>query len=805
MQLCSLINHKWMISVLHKIMDDITAFSLRKNSLYCYLPFIRHWVSKHANTYGCKFWVGIFFYGLHNKQLMMSDKRFLEKRIINVSNRLPLKITSTKENIIYQNSEGGLATGLDSVFGKYENLWIGWPGAECNADQQTVVRKDLEQKHMIPIFFDQDEINNFYEGFSNKILWPLFHYFTTYSDYCPDFWDAYVQVNRKFANAVLAYATDNDIIWIQDYHLMLLPQMLREANPSLTIGYFQHIPFPGQDVFRALPWKDKIIEGLSGADLIGFQTANDVKNYMNVAGKALKIATAHNEYAVGSRHVSVQAFPIGIDYRKFRALAEDNATKKFVRQIKKLIGTRMILSIDRLDYSKGIMQRLQAYDLFLKNNPDWHGKVTYVHQVVPSRENVGNYKALKEEMNRLISEINGKYATLGWQPIRHFYRSFPPNLLSAIYQSADLALVTPLIDGMNLVSKEYVASNISRNGVLVLSEGAGAAAELTEAIVINPNDITAFASAIETGLSVPLEERKESMRRLQYKIEHADIFSWAAKYLDCLSNVKDKYTAIAPRKISASIIERIDEMYAGSNRRLILLDYDGTIVPFYKRPEEARPDASLLGILNDLATDSRNDVVIISGRDNTTLEKWLGHLPIKIIAEHGAWFKDIGEKWQDVANSRVEWKNLVNKMLANISFNTPGTFVEEKTYSVAWHYRTAQIDTERLIRDIVQQLKTTLSKDLDILEGNKVIEVKSKVANKGRATLGLIAKKKYDFIMAIGDDKTDEDMFKALPEAITIKVGNESTAAAYSQPSYREVNLLLKGISERNKTLVTVE
>lgn len=730
----------------------------------------------------------------------MKDWSTTQRRIINVSNRLPIKITNIEEKITYQNSEGGLATGLGSIFSKYENIWIGWPGAEISGSMRMEVTETLQEKNLHPIFLSKSEIDNFYEGFSNEIIWPLFHYFTTYGVYSPDYWEAYKNVNRKFADEILKHATENDIVWIQDYHLMLVPEMLRRANPKLTIGYFQHIPFPSHDVFKALPWKEQIVQGLLGADVVGFQTDNDARHFRDTVGILNKASLHGSKVIVGDRNVSVSAFPISIDYEKYNDLANHNSTKKIAQKMKKLIGTKVIISIDRLDYSKGIIQRLKAYDLFLKKYPQWRSKVTFIHLVVPSRENVCSYKTLKEEMNKLISDINGKYATLGWTPIRHFYRSFPPNLLSALYRVADLAMVTPLIDGMNLVSKEYIASNVCMNGALLLSEGAGAANELTESIIINPNDINAFAEKIDYGLSMPIEQKQECLSIMQNKIKRANIFQWATSFLTRLKEMKEKQSSSIPQRINADIIKKIDRMYATSAKRLILLDYDGTIVPFYDRPEDARPDSALINVLTKLAADEKNDVVIISGRDNKTLEKWLGHLPVKIIAEHGAWFKDIGGFWQSNFNTDTDWKRQMTYTFSNFSNKAPGTFVEEKTFSIAWHYRTAQIqNVDGFVDNVVQQLRSKLSEDLDILLGNKVIEIRNKQINKGNATLKLIAEKNYDFIMAVGDDKTDEDMFSVLPKnTITIKVGSTNTLASFYQPSYKEVNFLLKEFTNKN-------
>ncbi|GAA4469643.1 hypothetical protein GCM10023093_29450 [Nemorincola caseinilytica] len=454
-----------------------------------------------------------------------------QKRIINVSNRLPVKLCRVADELILQQSEGGLATGLSSVFNNYCSQWIGWPGAVVVPEHQNSTTMELNERNLTPVYLSEEEIANFYEGFSNDTLWPLFHYFPSYSNYNEQYWRSYVAVNKKFADAVVNVARPGDMVWVHDYQLMLVPSMVRAMAPDITIGYFQHIPFPDYEIFRALPWKAELLKGLLGADIIGFQTKADVRHFLSTVRTVLSMTPNGNkELVMGGRKIVIEAFPISIDHKKFHDLAKEKATDEHVQKVKAMGDTKIMLSIDRLDYSKGILQRLQAYELFLKKHPEWRQKVTLVHLIVPSRDNVPNYKKLKEEMNRQISQINGTYSVFGWQPIQHFYQSFEPHMLAALYKIADVAIVTPLRDGMNLVSKEYVACNVDQNGVLLLSEAAGAAAELTDAILLNPNDTKDFANKIYEGLTMPAKEKKERMQRMQQVVAEADIFQWAERF-----------------------------------------------------------------------------------------------------------------------------------------------------------------------------------------------------------------------------------------------------------------------------------
>ena len=727
------------------------------------------------------------------------------KRVLIVSNRLPIKISNEDGQITYQTSEGGLATGLGSIYKQGENLWIGWPGAEVEESEKESVCDNLAEKNLCPVFLSQHEINEYYENFSNGTLWPLFHYFPTYAEYHPDAWEVYKQVNQKFADAIIKSAGRDDIIWIHDYQLMLVPQMVRKAIPDISIGFFQHIPFPSYEVFRLIPWRSELLNGLLGADVIGFHTYDDVRHFISAVNRINGVNNIANELRVDSRTVTVDAFPISIDYKKYRSLAEDPNTRRNERKLRQLINhNRLIISIDRLDYSKGIIHRLQAYQLFLENHPELRGKVTLIQLVVPSRDTVSRYKQLKEEMNRMVSEINGRFSTLGWQPIQHFYRSFPIHLLSALYKAADVALVTPMRDGMNLVSKEYIASKTDQKGVLILSEMAGASRELSEAMIVNPNDVWDFSDKIYQALNMSEDEQRRRMAAMQHTVSKFDIFTWVKNFMDKLDEVKSQQQALHTRNINPSIRQKISIRYFYGQKRIIFLDYDGTLVPFHKNVMGAVPDPELLDLLQQLCNDPNNKIVLTGGRDYETLDTWLGHLPIDIIAEHGAWYKDHGKFWRSKKDLNSDWKGEIQNVMNQFARRTPGAAIEEKSYSLAWHYRKVEDGLGNLrAHELMSDIKHFVSdRGLQLLQGDKVIEVKSISINKGRAAKRWLEKEDFDFIMAIGDDFTDEDTFKAMPDdAITIKVGSNLSAANYYLGSYVDVRDLLKEMVTSSSTV----
>lgn len=710
---------------------------------------------------------------------------------------MPVTIVEKDNHFEYKASEGGLATGLGSIYKQADNIWIGWTGNVVPNENRKEVTATLAKDNLHPVFLTQHEVNCFYKGFSNETLWPLFHSFPSYTKYDPEFWTCFKEVNRKFADAILNTADEQDTIWVHDYQLMLVPQMVREQMPGAEIGFFQHIPFPSQELFRLLPWREELLKGVLGADLVGFHTYDDVRHFLSAVTRLSKLEANAHEIKVDGRIVVADAFPISIDYNKFANMAESGLTHRNEVKLKKMTdNTKLLISIDRLDYSKGILQRLNAYKLFLERYPEFHGKVTYIHLVVPSRDSVLKYKELKEEMNKLISEINGNYATLSWQPIQYFYRSFPPHLLSALYKAADVALVTPMRDGMNLVSKEYIASQPDKKGVLLLSETAGAAIELSEALTVNPNDIWSFADKIREALVMPEEERINRMTQLQQTVSRFDIYRWVKNFREKLEEVKQKQDNSLTKAVTDKLRSDFYNNYSNSKKRLLLLDYDGTVVPFKKEVNDALPDTELINLLKELTSQPDTRVVIISGRDHATLEAWLGELDVDMVAEHGIWHKTDNGRWQHIMGINNDWKKDIQSIMMLHTDRTTGTFIEEKTYSLAWHYRKVEsalgmVRAQQLVNDLRH---FTYENNLQILQGDKVIEVKSAAVNKGIACARWLENDYYDFILAVGDDTTDEDIFKAMPEhAISIKVGDKLSVARYTLKDYTEVRNLLKG------------
>ncbi|MBL7737450.1 MAG: bifunctional alpha,alpha-trehalose-phosphate synthase (UDP-forming)/trehalose-phosphatase [Chitinophagaceae bacterium] len=724
-------------------------------------------------------------------------------KTIIVSNRLPVKLSDNEGEITLTPSEGGLATGLGSIYREKNNIWIGWPGMEISdEDAQRKVSRELDKQDLKPVFLTQEEINHYYEGFSNEILWPVFHYMPTYARYHQPYWDYYYSVNQKFRDAVLQNMEPGDIVWVHDYQLMLLPGMLRAVVPEATIGFFQHIPFPSYELFRMIPWRVELLDGLLGADLIGFHTFDDARHFVSAARRLTPVISSSNEISYNNRNIIVDSFPMGIDSQKFRELTNKPLVREYIAELNKSFeNTRLILSIDRLDYSKGILQRLKAFELLLQLNPEYIGNIVLYMIVVPSRDNVRQYKELLDEIDKFVGGINARYRTMTWQPVFYFYRALPVEELSALYATAEICLVTPMRDGMNLVCKEFIASREHDDGVLILSEMAGASKELSDAIIVNPNNIHALMQAIEEALDMPLAEQKRRMQLMKEIVMKFNVSHWVKLFMARLKEVKQMQLSMFAKHISETSGNNIKHLYAHAESRLIFLDYDGTLVGFTADIEMAAPDEELYRILQKLAEDAANRVVIVSGRNPEFLEKWFGSLHIDMVAEHGAWTKIAHGEWQSLPGLSAQWKKDFFPVLESFTDRTPGAFIEEKDFSLVWHYRKVEESLGELRSNEIMSTLRYLAEDkgLQVLPGNKVVEVKNVEINKGKAALSFLQEGAYDFNMAIGDDHTDEDIFKAMPSpAVTIKVGSQVSAARYSINDYREVRKFLKFLAGNN-------
>ncbi len=725
----------------------------------------------------------------------------MKQRLFIVSNRLPVTVVQDGDSISCRQSSGGLISSISAWLqaGGREDFselyWAGVPGC-ASAVWNDAIDTAAAEYHYLPVFVEESRYEQYYNGFSNSLLWPLFHYFPSFADYDPESFDAYFAVNREFADALIPQLRAGDVVWIHDYHHLPLAAMLREACPELSIGFFLHIPFPSYELFRVIPrrWQEALLEGMLGADLISFHTDEYVRHFEHCLEMVMQQPVTDGRTRWQGRHTATGAFPISIDFNKFHDAPQQPAVQECIRQYTAVKGHRkMIFSVDRLDYTKGIMNRLRGYEKFLTDHPEYAGKVVFALNIVPSRDAIIAYAERKKMIDEYIGNFNSRLGNIGWQPVLYQYNHLSFEELCGLYGACDMALITPLRDGMNLVAKEFVASRRAPNGVLVLSEMAGAANELTEALLINPNDVDEVAEMIRTGLEMPEEEQAIRMRAMQDRVRSFDVVAWAKAFFTELRNVRASQLPPPRRRIVSQDTAPIAERYAAASRRLLLLDYDGTLRAFTDRPENAIPDERILNVLRKLSGDIANEVFIVSGRDRSVLEPWLGALPLGLIASHGARVRRPGSDWQlQITEPGESWMPDVSKLMQETMRQIPESFIEAKEFSIAWHYREAPEDRypedfSKLRSGLQEQAR---SKALELLPGHKVLEVRAPEMNKGAAVRRLLKSTNHDFILAIGDDRTDEDMFRslqALPHAHTLKVGPGPTLARFRIPDQQDV------------------
>jgi trehalose 6-phosphate synthase/phosphatase len=717
-------------------------------------------------------------------------------RVLTVANRLPITLRVDADGVVLTESAGGVATGLRSAHASSGGLWIGWPGEVprlSHAEQQRL-DGEFEARGILPVYLTTQDVRQYYEGFSNGVIWPLFHYLLDRIPLDAKGWDGYRRVNEKFADAVASAWRPGDVVWVHDYQLMLVPGLVRQRLPDARVGFFLHIPFPAPEVFRTLPWRDALLEGLLGADLVGFHTSAYARHFSTSLRYLLGVPADLQRAESDGREVRIDSFPMGIDVAEFERLASLPSVIEEARRVREESGgRRILLGVDRLDYTKGIPRRMLAFERFLERTPALREQVRLIQVAVPTRPGVEHYQAFRRGLDEIIGRINGRFGSLTSMPLHYVYRSLPAEQVAALYLAADVMLVTPLRDGMNLVAKEFVATRTDGDGVLVLSEFAGAAAELGEALIVNPYDVDGVATVIGRALALSEAERRTRMRALRERVCAQDVQGWAQTFVERL-RLPPRPRQMTPGTEMAEVTARA----RAAARAVLLLDYDGTLVPIVSGPSLAAPDEPLLALLGQVADVPSLDVHLVSGRKRETMEAWFGELRVGLWAEHGLWYRPPGgTEWEMTLGVSREWMDRVRPLVASFTRRTAGSLVEEKTASFAWHYRMADPEIgEQRARELREALRQALAGEpLEILNGSKVIEVRSAAASKALAVARL-ANDEAPLVVALGDDRTDEDLFVALPaDGISIHVGPLPSRARYRVRDWRAARQFLRDLA----------
>jgi trehalose 6-phosphate synthase/phosphatase len=698
--------------------------------------------------------------------------------LIVVSNRLPVTIGKTIEK-----SSGGLVYAMEGLNYSTGFKWLGWAGGAVDdpSEKNRITRELTERFNYKPIFLSKKEVDDYYTGYSNSSLWPLLHYMTPYARYAEIWWETYQKINLLFAETVLEVAGTDDIVWIHDYHLMLLPSMLRRRCPDLKIGFFLHTPFPSYELFRCSPNREELLEGMLGADLIGFHTFGYLRHFRSTVLRLLGLESEMDLIPTETHTAAVGVYPIGINAQKFLEVLQSAPCHQHLSEYRKTYqGKKIVLSVERLDYTKGISRRLDAIERYLSQTQQ-RDDIVFIFINIPSRKSVPEYQDLLGDLQGRVGQINGQYATIKNVPIHFIHKSINFSELCALYSLADVAMVTPLIDGMNLVAKEYLACQQEKNGVLILSEFAGAAQELPNALIVNPYNINEVAQAIEKALVLTQAEKQKMIMPMKERVIKYDARYWAESFIqDLLATAGELEAVEDTREISPEVIDRISAV----EKLGLFLDYDGTLAELKKKPSDALPDEEIKHLFSKLESAEPVDVFIISGRTREDMDQWFSRYDFNLIAEHGYYYKhrNASEWIAFDPQAELSWKSQIIDVFQLYTGMTPGSFIEEKTSSVVWHYRNSDPEfgswkAHQLVAELYELLSNL---PVEIHHGKKIVEVSSIQINKGSVLEHFMLLNRYDTVLCAGDDETDESMFRlSAGNIISIKIGKEETAAKF--------------------------
>jgi len=690
-------------------------------------------------------------------------------------------------------------------------VWIGWSGSTNEEDGIRTLESDRPNLEYTTVPLSTEQITGYYNGFSNATLWPLLHYFPFMAEINESWYQHYYDVNKLFCDVILQKVRTGDVVWIHDYHLMLVPGMLREKHIGVKIGFFLHVPFPSFEIFRCIPQRLELIEGLLGADLIGFHTFSYVRHFKSCVLRFIGLECSFDTLTYQGRTVRLGIHPIGINWKSFQKATETEEYKNSLEQYAKDFANRkVVLSVSRLDYTKGIPDMLKSIAYYLENMPD-KNDVIFLVIAVPSRESVDSYANLKEKVEKIVGEINGRHSQISSPPpVQFIHYGVNTNKLAALYSLADVALVLPLIDGMNLVAKEYISlqpdlhdpQSLTRPGTLILSEFTGASHELFNAQIINPYNYRAVAETIERSLNLPYEDRIQVNLPMRTRVRSQDAEYWANNFLKELGNGVGHIQDPCSMCSMNFLVKPFGPSSPG--RKILFLDYDGTLTPIMSSPQSAVPSKRLLSILESLTSRKDLDIVIVSGRTKEFLCLHFGRFTesdsnVTLVAEHGFQIKRPGASWDTLHNGLViDWKEKILPYLELYVKTTPGSFIEEKRVAIVWHYRQSdsELGTKRAT-DLVGQLSEFVHNlPVEIHHGKKIVEVSSIEVNKGQIVKEFLQDKEYTAALCVGDDSTDETMFRIPNKLLTkIKVGDGDTAATYRWPNVRYVLEFLSQIS----------
>ncbi|CAI2173618.1 2604_t:CDS:10 [Funneliformis geosporum] len=763
-----------------------------------------------------------------------------QNRIINVTHMIPYTPLLENAAQISENpsvshhwvlkprrGHSALYSGLNSLSSTWNNHYVGYIGTILDPEEKAIefsdfseefkqsIQECLKKANISPVFLENAEHHGHYDGYCKHVLWPLFHYilWDTATDGREEktSWDQYVKVNKRFTDKIVEIYKPGDLVWIHDYHLLLVPEMLREILPDAAIGLFIHAPFPSSEIFRCLPKRKEILNGMLGANQIGFQTYSYSRHFISNCTRVLGYESTPSGVDAKGSIVSIGTFPIGIDSERVEAQRKHPDVAPKMAAIREMYADKkIIVGRDKLDLVKGVLQKLHAFEKFLEDYPKWQGKVVLIQVTSPA---LSESPKLEKKVSEVIAKINGTYGSLEFTPVHHYHNHMDQDEYYALLSVADLGLITSVRDGMNTTSLEYIMCQQENHGPLILSEFTGMAGSLGAAIMVNPWDYDGVAKTINDALSLPSEEKKAKHMQLYKHVTVHTAQFWAKSFINELvaSLNNHNQSSITPYLD----MDYLQKKYKSAKKRLLLFDYDGTLTPIVRTPSAAVPPPRMLEALEELTNDPNNTTWVVSGRDSNTLENWLGSVKkLGFSAEHGSFLKNPdSDKWINLTeNIDMSWKNDVLEIFIYYTERTQGSFIEHKRSSITWHYRQADPEYGAFqAKECQNHLENAILPKLpvEILLGKKNLEVRPTSINKGEIVKRLLASHPdVDFVFCAGDDRTDEDMFRSLRKSelpndsyfcTTIGAANKKTLAGWHVSSPEELIQAMQKMVETSR------
>ena len=718
----------------------------------------------------------------------------VERPVVVASNRLPFTFKRTDKGLVREPSAGGLVSALEPVLRKRGGTWVGWPGIDVWEGENIAAHG--EAYRIRPVALSETEVQRYYHGFSNRTLWPLMHSLAPRARFDARDFVHYEEVNTRFGMAAAEEGEDAGLIWIHDYQLLLAPAEVRKRLPDTRLAFFLHIPFPPYDIFRLLPWDRELLRGLLACDLIAFHVRGYVQNFLDCVERTLGARVDRDEMLIeyGDRTTRVRALPLGIEFERYEELARAAPPPPETAR------ERVVLGVDRLDYTKGIPERMLAFERLLERHPEHREEVILLQLAVPSRSQVAEYRDLKREIDEIVGRINGRFATAGWSPIRYLYRTVDQQRLCGIYRDADVALVTPLRDGMNLVAKEFVACQVDQPGVLVLSRLAGAAETMREALLVNPYDIDGSAETLHRALTMEEEERASRVTALRRRERRDDLSAWVSAFLEEAGVERAALPPLQGADFSAWL-----DAFLKSHRLALFLDYDGTLTPLREHPSKARLTPRVRKALVACAERSDVDVSIVSGRSLADVQKMVRVPELTFAGNHGLEI-DGGDIPHFAHEDLVHYGQRAEALASDLErCEVDGAWTEHKGPTLTYHYRAVP---ENRRGELAEEVRGIVAMHgYQSRDAHCAVEARPPIGwDKGRAVLHIL-RTRYGLawseevrVIYVGDDQTDEDAFRFLAGlSTTFRVGSVDTPTAATRrlPDVDAVSALLEWLAAR--------